>query len=354
MAGLANTLTQGLRAMYPNNFDKNEDRLSEYGGYALFVADTVSPESIVSADIIDKAKMSFGNTLSIPVIDGADVTIGSARTCTIADTENVSKLYALTFVTYQFGFTMTPASYFNNDIKYQADYNRKLLKYLKKFAATLDSTAIALLETDKSQVMSSPFIGVGQKYGALVGDAIQVTQAQKSLIFNDLTAIMSQDDFYGGYNVLGSQTLKSTVAQYANQGANNGTNTMFQFGDYSFGYSNRATVGAAKESTFYAMPKGTLATMNRNEPDAIAGTVINSENYYETVQVPVVDLEMGVHYFKECGDQSGINGGAGAAGLTGAVKETFIWSTDVCFVTAYNRDIATEPSAIFKGEISAS
>ena len=354
MAGLANTLTQGLRAMYPNNFDKNEDRLSEYGGYALFVADTTSPESIVSGDIVDKAKMSFGNTLSIPVIDGADVTIGSARTCTIVDTENVSKLYALTFVTYQFGFTMVPASYMNNDIKYQADYNRKLLKYLKKFSATLDSTAIALLETDKTQVMTSPFIGAGQKYGALVGDAIQVTNAQKSLIFNDATAILSQDDFYGRYNVLGSSTLKSTVGQYSNQGANNGVNTMFQFGDYNFGYSNRVSVAATKESTFYIMPEGTLATMNRNEPDAIAGTVINSDNYFETVMVPIVDLEMGVHYYKECANNSGINGGSGATGLTASVKETFIWSTDVCFVTAYNRDIATLPSAIFKGEISAS
>jgi hypothetical protein len=70
--------------------------------------------------------------------------------------------------------------------------------------------------------------------------------------------------------------------------------------------------------------------------------------------VPVVDLEMGVHYFKECANNSGINGGVGGTGLTASVKETFIWSTDVCFVTAYNRDIATLPSPIFKGEISAS
>ena len=63
---------------------------------------------------------------------------------------------------------------------------------------------------------------------------------------------------------------------------------------------------------------------------------------------------MGVHVSKSCADNSTINGGSGAAGLTASVKETFIWSTDVCFVTAYNRDIATEASPIFKGEISAS
>jgi hypothetical protein len=354
MAGLANTLTQALRTAYPSNYDKYEDRLSEHGALALFKLDTIAPNAVITPDVIEMSKMSMGNTLQIPVIDGDDVTIGNVRSCTIADYENTSQLYTVTFATYAFGFTMVPASYQNNDIKYQADYNRKLLKYLKKFASTLDSAAIAKLEADKTAIMNSPFIGAGQKYGALVGDAIQVTNAQKGLIFNDLTAILGEDDFYGRYNVLGSQTLRSIVGEYANQGAANATNTQFQFGEYDFGYSNRVTVGAGKAATFYAVPKGTLAVLNRNEPDAILGSMINSENYWEEVQVPIVDLTMGVRYFKECANNSTINGGSGAAHLTGSMKETFIWSTDVAFITAYNSDPVTLPSAIFKAEISAS
>jgi len=70
--------------------------------------------------------------------------------------------------------------------------------------------------------------------------------------------------------------------------------------------------------------------------------------------VPIVDLDMGVHYFKECADNSTINGGSGAAHLTGSMKETFIWSTDVAFITSYNSDPVTQAGPIFKSEIAAS
>ena len=353
MAGLANTLTQNLRTDAPSNLDKYEDRLSRYGAWELVKEDTNDINSIVTPEVIEKAKMSIGNTLQIPVIDGADVTIGSTRSCTIADTENVSNLVTVSFTTYSFGFNMIPAQYQNNDIKYQQDFNRKLVKYLKKFAATLDTAAVTAIEAAKSQVWGSSFVGLGKKYGALAASAVQVTQAQKNLIFNDLTAMMAEDDFEGTYNVLGSTTLKSTVGQYANQGAGNSTNTMFQFGEYDFKYSNRVTNGAGVESTFYAMPKGTTATFNRNEPDAILGSKVDESEYWELVQVPIVELEMGVKYKKECADNSSINGGSGAGHLTGSMKETFIWSTDVAIITAYNRDAVTLAGPVHKGEILA-
>ena len=353
MAGLASTLTQNLRTDYPSNLDKNEIRLSKYGAWELAKADTDSIESIVTPEVIALAKQSIGNTLQIPVIDGGDVTIGSARSCTIADTENTSALVTVSFTTYSFGFQMVPSSYVNNDIKYQMDFNKKLLRYVKKMAATLDTATVTAIDTAKSQVWNSAFVGAGKKYGALAADAVQVTQAQKGLVFNDLTSMMAEDDFEGGYNVLGSSTLQSTVAEYANQGAGNSTNTMFQFGEYDFTYTNRVAVGAGDESTFYIMPKGSVATFNRNEPDAVQGNSVNDGEYWEEVIVPVIEIPMGVKYKKDCADNSGINGGAGSAFATASLREQFIWSTDVAIITAYNRSAATIPSAIHKGEISA-
>lgn len=349
---IVNTLTQSLRTAYPSNLDKNEDRLSHYGAYELFKMDTASPDAIVSAEVISTAKASMGNTLTIPVIDTDTVSITNVRTCTIPDYENTSNLVTVTFVTYQFGFTMIPSQYKQNDIGYQADYDNKLKKYLKQFATTLDTAAVAKLEADKTSVMNSAFVGVGQKYGALVGDAIQVTDAQKGLFFNDATSIMAEDDFEGNYNVIGSQPLKSVVAQYANQGAGNGTNTMFQYGDYSFGYSNRVAAGAGNVASAYIMPQGTIATFNRNEPDAIDGSSINSENFWEEVQMPIVNLTMGAHYFKSCEDNSGVTP-PGTAPLTASMKEHYIFSTDVAFITAYNSDPVTLAGAIHKVEISA-
>ena len=80
---LVNTRLQAIRSQYANTLDKYEDRLSTYGAWMKFVEDTTDPESIVDADILAKAGISSGNTLDIPVIDGADVTITNARTCTI-------------------------------------------------------------------------------------------------------------------------------------------------------------------------------------------------------------------------------------------------------------------------------
>ncbi len=294
----------------------------------------------------------MGNTLTIPVIDSDTVSITNTRTCTIPDYENTSNLVTVTFVTYQFGFTMVPSQYMNNDIGYQADYDNKLKKYLKQFASDLDTAAVAKLEADKTAVMNSAFVGAGQKYGALVGDAIQVTDAQKGLFFNDATSIMAEDDFEGTYNVIGSQPLRSVVAEYANQGAGNGTNTMFQFGDYSFGYTNRIAAGAGNVASAYVMPKGTVATFNRNEPDAIAGSTVDSGEFWEEVQMPIVNLTMGAHYIKNCADNSALVG-AGSSHLTASLKEGFIFSTDVAFITAYNSDPVTEAGPIHKVEISA-
>ena len=346
---LVNTLTQSLRANYPSNLDKFEGRLSKYGAWEAFVADTKSPLSVVSADVIRLAKESMGNTVNVPVIDSGDVTIGSVRTCTIADTENTSSLVQVTFVPYVFGFKMYPSQYKNNDIKYQEDYNKKMQRYLKKFAGLLDSAAVAKLEADKSQVWNSAFVASG-KY-PLVGDTAQVSQAQKSLIYNDLTSMLSEDDYDGSYTIVASTTHRSMIGEYANQGANNAVNTMFQYGEYNFGpYSNRVTVAALMESTAFVIPEGSLATFNRNDPDSIAGSKIDENNYWGTVQMPVVDLEMGFKYSRACADGSAIN--AGTAHLTATMEETFIFSTDVAFMTPYISAPATDPSPIHKFEVT--
>lgn len=349
--GLTATLTQGLRASYPNGLDKNEDRLSQYGGWEAFVNDTNSPDSIINQEVIAKAKMSAGNSLAIPVINGDDITITNVRSCTISDYENTSALVTVTFSTYQFGFTMVPSQYKNNDIAYQADWNNKMKKMLKKMAATLDSAAIAKLEADKTAVMNSTLIGEGSKYGALVGDAVQVSSAQKNLFFNDLSTIMAADDFYGRFNVVGSNSLRSTVNYLVNQGNANAENNEFQFGSFDFGYSNRVAVTDGSESSLYCMPKGTLATVNRNDPDSIMGSTINSENYFEEVFLPIINLKMGSHYFKSCSDESAIVSPAQNQ-LKAAVKEAFIFSTDVAFLTAYNSDPVTLPGAIHKADIN--
>jgi hypothetical protein len=342
---LANTLTQSLRARYPNNFDKNERRLSRYAVWDFFKKDTRVPGAIFDTDILSKIKQSFGNQVVIPVIDGEDVTIGNVRSCTVPDKENTSQLVTLTFVTYAFGFTMYPAQHYNNDIKYQADYDVKLKKYLLKLAAILDSQCVTVLDTNKNQI----FTDLTQYYPE-VGDALQITQAQKNDFFNNAEAILHQIDFYDSPHVIASTSLAPLWRRLDNQGSNNGINESFQLPPYTTWMSNRVTNAANVAITGYLVQEGTCAVENRNDPDAIMGSRVGEQMVWEEVAMPIVDLTMGSFYREDCSDASGLQ--SGTSGLTRTKKESFEFSTDVCFQTVYNKNLAANVNPIVKFQIA--
>ena len=112
---------QNWRVANPE-FDRNMSKIKEHGALDFFVNQTESQNSIISQDLRDRAFQSIGNTVQLPVINyDGNVTVGSARTCTIADAENTSALYSVVFSTYQVGFTMVPAAYSNNEISYEQE-----------------------------------------------------------------------------------------------------------------------------------------------------------------------------------------------------------------------------------------
>lgn len=346
---LAATFTQSLRAQYPNNMDKNEVRPSQYGMKDLFQADTADTMGILGADTKAQIKQSFGNTVEIPVINkNAAVTIGNTRSCTVVDVENTSALVTLTFVTYAFSFTMTPAQYWNNDIKYQADFDRKLKERLLKLADTIDTQAYNTANTNRNVYYPASILN----YYPVVGDALQVPQADKEDFYNQMQAVMTEMDYPAPYNVGHSTSHRPMVARLMNQGLGNGTNENFQF-DTGFNYfgSNRVPNGAGVESTVILSAQGTYAMENRNDPDCVQGRVIgdasNPSKEWSEQFMPIVDMDMGVYYTADCSDDAAKGGGAN----TRNVKEGWEFSTDVCYVTAYNSDPANCFTPIVKAEI---
>ena len=145
---------QNWRVANPE-FDRNMSKIKEHGALDFFVNQTESPNSIISQDLRDRAFQAIGNTVQLPVINyDGNVTVGSARTCTIADAENTSALYSVVFSTYQVGFTMVPAAYSNNDISYEQDWNRKMQKSANALASALDQSAITALAARKTTVFA--------------------------------------------------------------------------------------------------------------------------------------------------------------------------------------------------------
>jgi hypothetical protein len=337
---------QSLRTQYPNNLDKNEQRMSEYGALDFFRQETNSPNGIMDEDTRTKIKSSFGNTVVVPVLDAPDVTIGNVRSCTIPDQENTSQLVTLTFATYAFGFSMYPAQYYNNDVKYQQDFDRKLTAYLLKFAETLDLACVNVLETNKNT-----YAGNLAAYFPFTSSSLQIADAEKEDLFNQLNTITREMNYVGKPNIVSSYGLLPMVERLRNQGAGNSINEAFQLAGYNFFPTSRVTVPGGAKSVFYAVENGSVAMENRNDPDAILGHRIGDHMIWEQVNVPIVNLEMASFYREDCSDARNLQ--SGTAGLTRTKKEGFEWSTDVVFMTAYNSDTVNKHQPILKGTVSA-
>lgn len=344
---LVNTLTQSLRLRYPNPLDKNEQRPSQYGVFNAFMADTMSPQTILSPDLRTLVERSAGNTVQVPVIDFKDVTITNTRSCTVSADENTSNLVTLTFVQYVAGFKMYPAQHFNNDISYQADFDRKYEAMIQKLASTIDTACYTKANTQRNQVWNADTLA---QY-AQVGNALQVNPSQQDVFYNVLPSIMETMDFYGNLNIVANTMHKPYLSFTANQGAGNNTNLGFQFDRYTFNTSNRVTNTSGATSTLFASTMGTYGIWNRNHPDALAGTRTTSGVEWGITRLPILEMDFGYQYSSGCENISSLN--SGTTGLTSNAVESFQWATEVCYLTPYNSDPTTRFNPIVKVDFLA-
>lgn len=344
---LVETLMQPLRSRYQGGtLDKNVLRRSRYGAWDYFQSQSNNAAGILAADTRASIKRSFGNIVQVPVLDTNEVTIGNVRSCVVQDNENTSKLVTLTFVTYVFGFTMTPAQHYNNDINYQVDFDRKLEKYLLKFATVLDQAAVNTLNINRNQYFPAEITA----YYPEVADALQVSHEERLDFYNQMDAILQTMDYYGNVHVLTNPSGMPLINRLGAQGGGNSVNEAFQLNGYEWFTTNRITNGPGIRSTAFIMPPGVVATENRNDPDAIAGSRVGTHKIWSEVDVPIVNLRMGAYYYEDCADKSALH--AGTAGLTRTKVEGYEWSTDICFMTPYNPDMEDTYNPIIKVEFA--
>ncbi len=340
---------QEWRSEYTNRFDKNELRPSRTGALNLFLADSQS-NPIFDPETIANITRSYGNQVEVPVLDAQSVTVASpyTRTCALVDDENQSAIITLTFQTFGWAFTVTPATHYNNDIKLQQDFNRKFEKYRIEFENLLDSQCVAQLETDKNQF----FTDINEY--ANVGDALQIPAAEQLDFYNVLESIMNKMDFYGNINLVVSTNHVPFVRRAQNQGDGNAVNESFQFGlrGYDWYPTNRNVPGVGVDSVGYAIEAGSLHIQNRNDADTSVGySALGGGKVWDTEMIPTGAgmMEMGTFYQEDCADRSGI-AGAASAGNTRSLVRGFEFSTDVIFATVYNSDLANRYNPILKFE----
>ena len=341
---MINTKLQNLRIK--GNLDKNEYRPSRYGALEAFMNESANPAGIINSSMVQQAAASIGRTIEIPVIDyDGDITIGSSRSVTIADSENTSQLMTLTFVTYAWGFTQVPSMFMNNEIGAEEDFRRKMVGYVNKFAATLDTAAIAKLSATKTQVFGDTL-----DY-SVVGNSVQCPWKLRENIIGDLDPLFAANDYFNEIHLIGNGGMESLIGKLAEKGVYNSENKQMEYAGKILHYTPRITNDTGKYGTFYAVSGGNIGLLTRFEREAVMGRVSRTGHEWGIDNLPGLNFPVGTYYYESVGDYSAINGAA-SADMDRVWKQHYGFAVDVAFVTAYNSDPTTLANPIMMVEIA--
>lgn len=345
---LINTYRQEIRAKVPQPVDRDEWRFTRYGLLTAAREMTASPNSIITNELREKAKISEGTDLKVPVFKlTSDVSVTNVRSCNIGDLENTTEYVTVNWVTLVADISMKKAEYHKNEVSYLEDLNRKLMRVDNAFAKAVENLIYTKLDTEKSQIYNSPLVGATADY-PLSGNAVQVALAQQDTFFNDLEAIMEGDDFYSApFVVLGSTTLKPAVRHYGAQGSANHENLTYQYDAYNFRFSNHVTIGSGVRSTGFAMTDGSLGIMTRIGADSEMGNKAGDGTEWGKTFMDRLGFEVGVMYKSKCDDLSEQDG---LEHLTASMVEKWQFSFDVALLTPYNSAPSTKAGVIKKFE----
>lgn len=330
-----------------SNLDKWVDRPSKYGAFDIFWRETMNPMGIITSELRDKANMAQGNTLETHVFDEGTISIGSTRTVTISDAELTTAMQSISFSVYEFGFTMVPAQYTNNEVAYQEDFNRKLTRRINTFLATLDTAALSSLNTNKTQVADT----LGGKY-TFATNILTASLANKLRITADITPIMNAIDFYEPRHVIGNPGLLSVFLEMQESGLYNEQNRVIAWADKELHFTNRLTDAANRIATGYVVNEGSLGIVTRVDRDARLRHRTHKHEF-DVVNVPGIPFPMGVYRYDDVADKNTITGAA-TADLTRTKVEAWSFSIDLGFVVPYTSDITTYSTPILKFDIADS
>lgn len=339
------TRIQNIRAN--SNLDKFEYRPSRYGALNAFMVQSEDPTGILTEELKQKARTSIGNTLEIPVIDyDADITIGSTRTLTIADSENTSKMVQITFATYAWGFTIAPAMYMNNEIGIQKDFETKMMKYIYAFAKKLDEAALAQLAASKTQILKNKLL-----YD-FSSNAVNAKWTERENVFGDLEVMMGANDFYGQLHIVGDPGVESIMRKLQQHGLYNDVNKQNEFGTKIVHLTNNIAAAGGKYAQGYAVNAGSLGLLTRFERDCLLGTVSGDGHEWGIATLPLLNMPVGTYFYDSVGDYNTI-AGAATADMTRTRKEHYGFAVDVAFLTAYNSAPSTLASPILAFNVSS-
>lgn len=342
--GLIATRTQEMRLRNPQ-VDKNMSRLTEWGALDFFLSQTNAPDSMLTEETKRRAFSSMGTDIKIPVIDyDGTVTVSNERTCVIADAENTSKLMAVVWKTYAFGFTMVPTMFNNNEIDYQKDFEKKMLKFSRKFLDQVDKDAIAALEAAKTQKFGNLL------YYTQTANDVQANYMQRNDILGDLHPMFRSMDYSGQLHIVGDTGVDAIVRKLEQHGIYNDVNKQLEYANKIFHFTNNMVLESENFAQFYAIESGNVGMLTRVDREALRRATSKAGHEWDVINFPFAGFQVGTHYYESVGDQSA-TAGAATADMKCNIKEHYGFSVDIAFVVAYNSAPETVSNPVMKVEI---
>lgn len=339
---LVATLMQNLRVSDPE-FDRNMTRPQEYGALDFFMQQTYAPNSIINEELLRRAEMSIGRTLQIPVINyDGNVTVSNTRSCTIPCNPNTSELVTVVFVDYTTGFCMYPGQHMNNEITYAQDYRRSIEKIVRALGNALDTTAVSVLEANKTQVFNNPL------YYDIAGNTVNVPFDMRMEILADLDVMMRANNFNRRMHVIGNSGIDSLLLKLAQHGIYNDVNKRNEWDNKIFHYTNNIANAEGQFGTGFAVEDGNVGVLFRYDRQSLLGTSVPNHEW-SIERLPIIGVPASVHYETAVGDFSSQTGNPDQIC---DVVEKFGFTVSAAFLFAYNSDPATIPNPDIKFQIA--
>ena len=339
---LTNTHLDEYRLTYElSNMDKFENRLSIYGAFEAYKADT----QFTIPGAAELVRQYDGHrVVSIPVLDRSTMTSTASRHCAPGTVVPTSTYVTPTWTTIEVDFNMVPAEHKGNYLSYQNVFNHQMTTLERTFLAALDTAGYTSLEANHSAVNAAD----GNPY-TVAADSMVVAAADNDLFFNELGSILLANDLPAdAVNIVSSPRVTALMKELNAQGPGNQTNTAFQFGAFSFYASNRVTVGAADRDTLFASPQGSLAFLSYVDEQSRLGGDIGIWKW-STEVLPRLGFEVGLLYKAYCTDLSAA--AYGSANET-SIYEMYQFSFDYSFVVAYTSAASAIGTPILKANFT--
>lgn len=262
-----------------------ENRFSSYGAIKAFFDNAAGLLPVGQLRQIRNNQNA--RAIAFPLLTKENVTVITARSCTIAGGEPTSVKPTFTKITRGFEVKLYPKVFDNNDIALRDAYAQKIGDGLRAVMSNLDTYAVSQLEAGKStDLQTVKLAGL-----TVASNTYQIDLAHRDRLYYYAPTILNKNDMAGRLiNNIANTEAMELMLEYEDKGQANSVNTAAVLrGDLPSALgmrhytSNRIVPGVGVLETHYFVPSGSIGVFTYNDSDAINNRKgPNMQAYIET------------------------------------------------------------------------